>query len=138
MSGAEIRIQGSDPSKVGKIHTKANGYYSYAGLETGTYNVSLLVNGATKASINNVRTTAGEVQTLNFELRSGAMAKPFTKGRHYVWVPSQTGSHLGVWVEVDDESKGMPSGMAERLRSQGSTLARHIQESGLQGSPLTR
>jgi len=135
LSGAEIRIQGSDPSKIGKVHTNANGHYSYAGLETGTYSVMLSVNGATKASIGNVKTKTGEVQTLNFELRSGAMARPFTKGKHYVWIPSQTGSHLGMWVEVEDESNGMPSGMAERLRSQGSTLARHIQDSGMQGGP---
>jgi hypothetical protein len=132
LQGAELRIQGSDPSKIGKVHTDAQGEYSYPGLETGTYSVTLIVAGATKASISNVKTQLGEVQSLNFDLRKGAAAKPFTKGKHYVWIPSQTGSHLGVWMEVTDDAKEMSSGMAERLRSQGSALARHIQDSGRQ------
>ena len=136
LPGAEIRIQGRDANKIGKVRTDAHGRYSYPGLETGTYSVALIVDGATKASIGNVKTQVGEVQTLNFELRAGAMARPFTKGKHYVWIPSQTGSHLGMWVEVDEESKGMPSGMAERMRWQGNALARHIQDSGLQGGSL--
>ena len=128
LQGAEIRIQGSDASKVGKIHTNANGHYTYPALETGTYSVTLVVDGQTKASINNVRTKAGETQTLNFELRSGAMARPFAQGKHYVWVPKQTGSHLGAWVEVENgDDKGMPSGMAERLNNQGNGLVRSIQ-----------
>jgi hypothetical protein len=132
LQGAELRIQGSDASKIGKVHTDAQGHYSYPGLETGTYSVTLIVAGATKASISNVRTQLGEVQTLNFDLRKGAAAKPFTKGKHYVWIPSQTGSHLGVWMEVTDDAKEMPSGMAERVRWQGNALARQIQSSGRQ------
>jgi VCBS repeat-containing protein len=130
LQGAEIRIQGNDASKVGKIHTNANGHYSYPALETGTYSVTLLVDGATKASISNVRTKAGETQTLNFELRNGAAARPFTKGKHYVWVPSQTGSHLGQWMEVEDDGRTMPSGMAERLNNQGNALVRQLQAKG--------
>ena len=127
LQGAEVRIVGSDPSKVGKIHTDAHGRYSYPGLETGTYSVTLLVNGAVKASIANVKAHSGEVQNLNFELQSGAMAKPFTEGKHYVWVPLQTGTHLGQWMEVEDDGKVMPSGMAERLNNQGNALVRELQ-----------
>jgi hypothetical protein len=127
VQGAELRIQGSDASKVGKAHTDAQGHYSYPGLETGEYSVSLVVAGATKASISNVKTQTGEVQTLNFDLQKGAAAKPFTKGKHYVWVPLQTGSHLGTWMEVENDGKLMSSGMAERLNNQGNVLARQIQ-----------
>jgi len=105
LQGAEIRIQGSEASKIGKVHTDANGHYSYAGLETGTYNVTLVVNSVTKASISNVKTKTGEAQSLNFDLQSSAMARPFAKGKHYVWIPATTGTHLGSWVEVDDETK---------------------------------
>jgi hypothetical protein len=132
LQNAELRIQGSDANKIGKVHTDAQGRYSYPGLETGTYCVTLIVAGVTKASISNVQTQTGEIQTLNFDLQKSAAAKPFTKGKHYVWIPSQTGTHLGVWMEVSDDGKEMSSGMAERLRWQGNALARHIQSSGRQ------
>ena len=138
IQGAEIRIQGSDPNKIGKIHTKADGRYNYPALEEGSYSVTLVVGGVTKASISNVKTKTGENQTLNFEILKGSAAKPFAPGKHYVWVPKQTGTHLGDWYEVESEGKGMPSGMVERLNNQGNTLVRNIQNSGMQGSPNTR
>jgi hypothetical protein len=127
LQGAEIRIQGSDPGKIGRVHTDANGHYSYRELETGTYNVALIVNGAVKASINNVETRASQMEALNFELLRGAAAKPFAKGKHYVWMPAGqiTGSHLGNWVEVNSE-KPMPTGMQERLRNQGNSIVREM------------
>ena len=133
IQGAEIQIQGSDANKIGKIHTTANGRYNYPALEEGTYSVKLLVNGDIKASISNVKTKAGEIQTLNFEILKGSRATPFAPGKHYVWVPKQTGTHLGDWMEVENDGKAMPAGMAERLNNQGNALARHIQESGLNG-----
>jgi hypothetical protein len=130
LQGAEIRIQGSDPSKIGKAHTDASGHYNYPALEAGTYSVVLAVHGATKASISNVRTKAGETQTLNFDFQGSAAARPFAKGKHYVWVPSQTGTHLGAWVEVEDDGKVMPSGMAERVNNAGNSLVHNLQLKG--------
>jgi hypothetical protein len=127
LQGAEIRIEGNDPSKIGKIHTNANGHYSYSTLETGTYSVTLVVGGVTKASINNVRTTSGQNQTLNFDLQKAKPTRPALRGKHYVWIPSQTGSHLGTWVEVDDDAKAMSVGMQEGMRWSGSALTRQIQ-----------
>jgi len=126
LQGAEIRIQGSDASKIGKIHTKADGHYNYPALEEGQYMVTLVVDGATKACIANVKTKAGENQTLNFELVKTA-ARPYADGKHYVWVPSQTGTHLGDWLEVEKDGKVMPSGMAERLNNQGNALVQRMQ-----------
>jgi len=127
VSGAEIRIQGSDANKVGKIHTNADGRYNYPALEEGTYNVTLLVNGETKASINNVKTKGGEMQTLNFEIRKSSLATPFSPGKHYVWIPSTTGTHLGHWAEVEGDGKGMSVGMSERLNNEGNRMVRQIQ-----------
>jgi len=129
IQGAEIRIQGSDANKIGKVHTTANGRYNYPELEAGTYSVSLVVNGVTKASISNVRTKAGETETLNFEILKGSQVKPFAPGKHYVWIPYTIGTHLGHWAEVEGDSKGMPIGMAERLNNQGNALTREIQTS---------
>ena len=130
IQGAEIRIQGSDANKIGKIHTTANGRYSYPELEAGTYSVTLLVGGVTKAAIMNVRTRAGETQTLNFEILKGSRVTPFAPGKHYVWVPSTTGTHLGHWAEVEGDGKVMPVGMAERLNNRGNALVRELQARG--------
>jgi hypothetical protein len=135
LSGAEIRIQGSDANKIGKVYTKADGRYSYAALEAGTYQVTLLINGETKASIRNVGTKAGENQSLNFELVKPSAARPYAQGKHYVWVPTQTGTHLGDWMEVEGDGKGMPVGMQERLNNQGNALARSIQNKAQSGQP---
>jgi hypothetical protein len=128
--GAEIRIVGSDASKVGRVHTDVAGRYNYAGLETGTYRVTLVVAGVTKASINNVSTKSGEVQTLNFDLQGNVGARPFSKDKHYVWVPLQTGSHLGTWAEVENDGQNMPSGMFERVNNQGNAFIRKIENTG--------
>jgi len=133
IQGAEIRIQGSDANKIGRIHTRGNGHYNYPPLETGTYNVTLVVDGVTKACIKNVTSRAGETQTLNFEIQKGSLAKPFAPGRHYVWIPWETGSHLGHWAEIENDGKVMPIGMAERLNNQGNFMLRQIQDAGLQG-----
>lgn len=135
VQGAEIRIQGSDPNKIGRIHTTANGRYNYPELEAGTYSVSLVVGGVTKASITNVRTTAGATQTLNFEILKGSRATPFAPGKHYVWIPSTTGSHLGTWAEVEGDGKGMATGMSERMNNQGNAMVRHIQNQSSDSIP---
>ena len=135
IQGAVIQIQGRDANKIGKIHTTANGHYNYPELEAGAYNVTLVVDGVTKASIKNVTTRAGEIQTLNFELQKGWLAKPFAPGKHYVWIPSETGSHLGHWAEIENDSKPMSIGMDERVNNQGNALMRHIQDTSNQGPP---
>jgi hypothetical protein len=127
VQGAEIRIQGSDANKIGRVHTTANGRYNYPELEAGTYIVTLVVNGVTKACINNVGTRAGETQTLNFDIVRGSLVTPYAPGKHYVWIPSDTGTHLGHWAEVEGDGKGMPIGMVERLNNQGNAMVQSIQ-----------
>ena len=134
--GAEIRIVGSEASKVGRIHTDSAGRYNYAGLETGTYSVTLIVNGVTKASISNVSTKSGEVQELNFDLQGKASARPVAANKHYVWIPLQTGSHLGRWAEVENDGTTMPSGMTDRVNNQGNAFIRKLQLTGNGGAQL--
>src|ERR1700719_3938336 len=127
IQAAEIRIQGSDANKIGRVHTTADGRYNYPELEAGTYSVSLIVGGVVKASISNVRTKAGATETLNFEILKGSQATPFAPGKHYVWIPYETGTHLSHWAHAECGGKGMPVGMADRLNNQGNTLTREIQ-----------
>jgi hypothetical protein len=108
VNGADIRIEAKDGSSWHKLaKTDAKGHYAYVGLTAGTYRVSLVVSGATKASINNVKAQAGNSTNLNFDLQGKAGAAQTStsakKKTHHVYMPGQTGTNLGGrWVEVED------------------------------------
>ena len=98
VKGADVRIEARDFSKI--VKTDATGHYTSEGLAVGFYKVTLVVNGAVKASILNAQTQSGKPTQLNFELT--AKTKPVKK--HMVWIPADTGTHIGNgrWVDVDD------------------------------------
>ena len=106
---ADIKIEAKDGSSSSKmVKTNASGHYAYNGATVGeTYRVSLIVGGAVKASINNVKTKVGPTQ-LNFELKKktnpkAAAATTGKKKTNRIWVKSGTGSNLGGhWVEVEE------------------------------------
>src|SRR5882724_8595049 len=107
IKGADVRIETKDGSKLIKtVKTDANGRYTADALPAGVYRVTLVVNGAVKTSINNTKTKADGPTQLNFDLKPApaAQANAAAKtGKHKVWVPATTGSHIGgTWVEVDD------------------------------------
>jgi len=106
IKGADIRIESRDGKQVFRtIKTDPKGRYNSQGLQPGDYRVTLLVNGTVKASIMNTQTKANQPTQLNFDFKPKSQAVGTAKpGKHMVWVPNRTGSHIGGnWVEVDDE-----------------------------------
>ena len=106
IKGAGIRIESRDGKQVFRIvKTDPNGRYVSQGLQPGLYRVTLVVNGAVKASIMNTKTKVNQPTQLNFDFKPTSQASNNTKARkHMVWVPNRTGSHIGgTWVEVDDK-----------------------------------
>ena len=94
--------------------------------------MTLVVNGAVKASINNATLETNESTQLNFELKQTRASVTVTKGKHWVWVPPFTGSRLpGRWVEVDDSGSWAAAApanhvvrvSAEELRREANTKA---------------
>ena len=127
IKGADVRIESRDGSKLIKmVKTDANGRYVSDGLPAGVYRVTLVVNGAVKTSINNTKTRADGPTQLNFDLKpvSASQATAAAKsGKHMVWVPNNTGTHIGGrWVEVPDTGNAeagalnVKRGSAEALR----------------------
>jgi hypothetical protein len=127
IKGADVRVESRDGSKLfTTVKTDANGRYVSSGLAAGVYRVTLVVNGAVKASIMNTKTKADQATQLNFDLKpvsASQASAPAKKGKHMVWVPSQTGSHIGGrWVEVDENGStdagalNVKRGSAEALR----------------------
>ena len=104
IQGADIRIEATNTGGLlTTVKTNENGRYSLEGLAPGKYRVTLVVNGAVKASINNTTLEPGESTQLNFELKQTRASVTVTKGKHWVWIPPFTGSRLpGHWVEVVD------------------------------------
>jgi hypothetical protein len=106
IKGADVRIESRNGKQVfSTVKTDPKGRYISQGLEAGVYRVTLLVNGAVKASIMNTQTKANQPTQLNFDFKPTAQAGNIAKGKkNMVWVPNRTGSHLGgTWVEVDDK-----------------------------------
>jgi len=103
IQGADIRIEATNTGRLlTTVKTNVNGRYNLEGLAAGKYRVTLVVDGAVKASINSTTLELGESTQLNFELKQTRASVTVTKGKHWVWVPAFTGSRLpGRWVEVD-------------------------------------
>jgi 5-hydroxyisourate hydrolase-like protein (transthyretin family) len=106
IQGADIRIEATNTGRLlTAVKTNGNGRYSLEGLAAGKYRVTLVVNGAVKASINNTALAPGESTQLNFELKQTRALVTVAKGTHRVWVPPFTGSRLpGRWIEVDNST----------------------------------
>jgi Carboxypeptidase regulatory-like domain len=104
IEGADIRIETKNSGRLfTAVKTDASGRYSLEGLPAGNYRVTLVVNGAVKASINNTTVESGESTQLNFDLTHARASVTVKKGKHWVWIPAFTGSRLpGHWVEIDD------------------------------------
>ena len=129
IKGADVRVESRDGKQLfNTVKTDAKGHYISQGLQPGVYRVSLIVNGAVKASIKNTNTKASQSTQLNFDLKpvtSGQAATGQKTGKHMVWMPPSTGSHTGGrWVEVDDGASGganalnVKRGSAESVRQQ--------------------
>ena len=78
IKGADVRIDAKNFSKIFK--TDASGHYVTEGMAVGTYNVTLIINGQVKASIQDAKTQMGKSTQLNFDL-SGKSASTDKAGR---------------------------------------------------------
>ena len=143
IKGAAIQVASRDGKQLyNTVKTDAKGRYISQGLQPGVYRVSLVVNGAVRASIMNTKTKPNEATQLNFDLKpaNASGAAGLKKGKHMVWVPSSTGSHIGGrWVEVDEGGAAAASdlnvrrGNAESVRQQQLQSAPGLMPGGGQG-----
>jgi len=94
IEGADVRIETKNGGRLlTTVKTDVSGRYILEGLPAGSYRITLAVNGAVKASINNTTIESGEPTQLNFDLTSAPNSRAHVtvkKGRHWVWVPAFT------------------------------------------------
>ena len=106
IKGADVRVESRDGKQVlSTAKTDSKGCYISQRLQPGIYRVTLLVSGVVKASIMNTQTKPNQPTQLNFDLKPTSQAGNIARsGKHIVWMPGRTGTHLGGnWVEVDDK-----------------------------------
>ena len=138
VKGADIRIEAKDGSKLLKtVKTDVNGHYVSDALPAGAYRVTLILNGAIRASIDTAKTKSGQPTQLNFDLKSTSASQAsgsVKKTKHKVWVPAGTGTHLGgSWVEVDDNATAPRSrANADRVDAVDGSALKKLQ--GTQGT----
>jgi hypothetical protein len=139
IKGADVRIESRDGKQLFKtVKTDGKGRYVSDGLAAGVYRVTLIVNGAVKASIMNTKTMADQPTQLNFDLKPASASQasaPTKSGKHKVWVQSTTGSHIGGrWVEVP-ESGSVEAHSSNVKRASGEALQREQLRLGPQSVP---
>jgi hypothetical protein len=139
IKGADIRVESRDGKQLfNTVKTDAKGRYIAQGLQPGVYRVSLLVNGAVKGAITNTKTKPNESTVLNFDLRpvpAGQASAGQKKGKHLVWIPASTGSHMGGrWVEVE-EGGAAAAGALNVQKASAEELQRQSLQSGVPNQP---
>jgi Carboxypeptidase regulatory-like domain len=132
IKGADVGVESKDGrQKFNTVKTDGKGRYLSEGLAPGVYRVTLVVNGAVKASITNTKTKADQTTQLNFDLKPVPVAQANAgqkKGKHMIWVPASTGSHIGGrWVEVPDGATepgalNVQKANAEQLQRQAQSM----------------
>ena len=137
IKGADVRVDSKDgKQQFNTVKTDAKGRYISEGLPVGVFRVTLIVNGAVKASVTNTKTKADQTTQLNFDLKPVPAAQASAgqkKGKHMVWVPATTGSHIGGrWVEVPDGAS--EPGALNVQRANAEQLQRAAQSAGSSGT----
>ena len=130
VAGAELHIRAKDGTGFYRIaHTDASGRYAVSKLPNTDYEVILFLNGSIKASIKNTKTFANKPTQLDFKLTGQYASNKTKKHTHMVYVPAETGSHLGGrWVEVEDNSDiGAAAAGANSLQRAGNATVRAVQ-----------
>jgi len=135
IKGADVRIESKDgKQQLNTVKTDTKGRYISQGLPAGgVYRVTLVVNGTVKASITNTKTKVDQATQLNFDLKPVQASKATAEqksGKHMVWVPAATGSHVGGrWVEVDANGNA-DAGALNVKRANGEQLQRDMHSMG--------
>jgi hypothetical protein len=132
-SSAEVKIERQDRKAAPRIiKTDARGRFVANSLPAAAYNVTARVAGGITSPVQAIIVHADRPVMLSFDLREPAGGKKTTslkKKKKYVWVPAETGTHLGGrYVEVEDDSDAVPGTL--NVQKGSSNMLRRIQSSG--------
>lgn len=134
--GAEVRLQPAR-AQLPPIVVKADarGRFVANNVPAGAYNILAVGPGGVRSPVQAIKVQANKPLIVAFDLRNTAGAKVTAKGKKktkFVWVPDETGSHLGGhYVEVDDDADTATVERSEQHvdKANGNAL-RRIQSNG--------
>ena len=122
VAGAEVHIKAKDGNQERIVKTDSRGHYGIDKLAATDYEIVLFVNRQIKATLNNIKVFGDKPTQQNFALTGQYAVNAQKKHTHMVYVPADTGSHLGGrWVEVDDNGNGT-AGADNVQRTDGSAI----------------
>src|SRR3954453_9781777 len=128
--GAQGRIQSARGQQT-PIVVKADsrGHFVANNVAPGPYNISAVGAGGVSSPVQAIKVQGNKPIPIAFDLRNTGGAKTAANGKKktkFVWMPDQTGSHLGGhWVEVDENASGVPS--AQHVNSASGNTIRDVQ-----------
>lgn len=128
---ARVRLE---PAKKGgkaiEVTSDGRGRFVANNIEDGAYNVTATVAGGVQSSTQMIQARSGHPVMMTFDLRPTGKAAATggkKKKKTYVWMPSETGSHLGGhYVEVDDNAGIEPN--AQNLNRANANALRQFQD----------
>lgn len=132
MKNADVRLESKAKDAAAQIaKTDTSGHYRFSKLGVGKYRVTVLSGSKVQGFIDNVTTSTNKAAKVDFDIKGGAAGGP-KKATHLVWVPNETGTHLGGhWVEENDSGTG-----AERVeKKSGAALQNMQRNSGASNQP---
>lgn len=130
--GAEVRIQPARGQLAPTIvKTDSRGHFVANNLAAGPYNISAAGSGGVTSPVQAIKVQGNKPVTIAFDLRNNGGAKAASKGgkkkTKFVWMPDQTGSHLGGhWVEVDENATDAGP-TAQHLNKANGNAVRNLQ-----------
>jgi hypothetical protein len=126
---AQVRIQPARAQVAPTIvKTDSRGHFVANNIAPGAYNISAVGVGGVTSPVQALKVQANKPVTIAFDLRNsgGKSASNGKKKTKFVWMPDQTGSHLGGhWVEVDEDASVVPT--AQHLNSANGNAVRDVQ-----------
>jgi hypothetical protein len=124
VKGACVWIEATNGKHWSKVvKTEANGRYICEHMAVGSYKVAVIVNGSVKTAIVNTTTQPAKPTEVNFALTERVRAGK----THMVWIPAETGSHVGRWIEIDENGNPVNTvGAVPTQRAAGDALSQGV------------
>ncbi len=124
LQGADVRLE-AQSTKAAPVLTKTDGSgkYRFTNVSRGVYRVTVLSGKVVRGFIDGIQVNG--TKRIDFDIKpTGAK-----KAKHLVYVPAQTGSHIGGgWVEFDDDNATATGD--QRVKKMSGDQLRRLQTGG--------